>query len=67
MVSLCCDYPVVIYEPVANKKGEIASRVRERDWDFGPTENPDASKAASRFLESKRREIEKATDLIFHL
>lgn len=58
---------MVSLEPVSDKNSEIAGRVGERDWDSGPTEDPDASKSTSSLVESKGWKVVKATDLVFRL
>lgn len=53
--------------PISDKDGVITSGVGEWDRNFGPTQDSDASKPTSGFVERKGREIVKASNLIFHL
>lgn len=53
--------------PVADEKGVIGSRLRERDGNEGTTENSYTSKSTGGFVECKRGKIEVTSDLILHL
>ena len=61
------NYRVIRLVPVSNENSVVLSRVRERHWDSRPAEDPDPSKPSSSFVESKGREVVKATNLVFDL
>lgn len=61
------DYLVIDFIPISNEKREISRRVREREGNGGPGEDFDGSKGTSSLVESKRREIEEASNLVFDL
>lgn len=60
-------YRVVRFVPIPNQDGVVASRIWERDWNSRSTEDPDTSETTGSFVECKRREIVKASNLILHL
>lgn len=53
--------------PISNKKGEISRWFWEGNWNPWPAEDFDGTKATSCLVESKRWEIEKASNLVFDL
>ena len=61
------NYRLIRLVPISNENGVVLSRVRERYWDSRPAEDPDASKTSSSLMESKGREVVKATNLVFDL
>lgn len=60
-------YIVIGCVPISGKKPEVAVRGSERDRDARTTPDTDGSKGTSGFMEGKRREIVKATNLVFDL
>lgn len=58
---------VVRSVPISDKNSVVPSRVRERNWDSRPAEDPDPSKSTSSFLEAKRGEVVEATNLVLDL
>ena len=61
------DYRVIRFVPISDKNGIVTGRIREGDRNSGTAEDPNAAKTASSFVESKRREVVKASNLILNL
>ena len=53
--------------PVSDEDGVVAGRIGEGDRDFRAAEDSDAAETAGGLVESKRREVEEASDLVLHL
>lgn len=67
MVEGQADYRVLGLVPVANEDGEVSSWLRERHGNQRSAEDPDATEATGRLVESRGWEVEEASDLILHL
>lgn len=53
--------------PVTDEDGVIAGGIREGDGNPGAAENPDPTETTGGLVETERREVVEASDLIFHL
>ena len=53
--------------PVSDEDGVVAGRIGEGDRDSRAAEDSDAAETAGGLVESKRREVEEASDLVLHL
>ena len=53
--------------PVSDEDGVVAGRIGEGDRDSRAAEDSDAAETAGRLVESKRREVKEASDLVLHL
>lgn len=60
-------YRMISLVPVADEDGVIAGGIREGNGNPGAAENSDSTKTTGGLVESERREVIEASDLIFHL
>lgn len=61
------NYRVISLVPVTNEDGVIAGGIREGDGNPGAAENSDPTESTGGLVETERREVIEASDLIFHL
>ena len=61
------NYSVVSLVPISDKNSVVTGRIGKRNRNPRPTKDPDASETTSSLLESERRKVIEASNLIFDL
>lgn len=60
-------HTVILFEPISSQYGELSSRRRKRNRNHRAASDVNATESSCCFVESKGREVEETTNLIFDL